>query len=140
MIFFSLNQVCSFCLVLLFGIICGVFNAILGVLLLKNHQNNIFNFIFKLIISFIFVLFLIFSLNKFYFGIFSIVIILGFCLGYIWITTTLKNLLDFLEIKFYYIYKYKKLTDDLTAYTCLKPFNEHYTIPQFSVYVLSYDI
>ena len=45
---------------------------------------------------------------------------------------------DFEEFNLDYIYKYKKLTDDLTAYTCLKPFNEHYTIPQFSVYVLSY--
>ena len=45
---------------------------------------------------------------------------------------------DFKEFNLDYIYKYKKLTDDLTAYTCLKPFNEHYTIPQFSVYVLSY--
>ena len=45
---------------------------------------------------------------------------------------------DFEEFNLDYIYKYKHLTDDLTAYTCLKPFNEHYTIPQFSVYVLSY--
>ena len=45
---------------------------------------------------------------------------------------------DFEEFNLDYIYKYKHLTDDLTAYTCLKPFNEHFTIPQFSVYVLSY--
>lgn len=104
MIFFSANQLYSFCLVLLCGIICGIFNIILGVLLIKNHQNNIFNFIFKLIFGVIFSIFLIFSINIFYFGQFNLVIIGAFLLGFIWIKKTFSNLLDFLEIKFYYIY------------------------------------
>lgn len=104
MIFFSINQLYSFCLVLLFGIICGVFNTFLGVILIKNHQNNIFNFIFKLFLSLIFSIFLIFSINIYYFGQFNIAIILAFILGYTWITKTGRNLLDFFETKFYHIY------------------------------------
>lgn len=104
MIFFSVNQLYSFCLVLLCGIICGIFNTILGVVLIKNHQNNIFNFIFKLILSIIFSIFLVFSINIFYFGQFNVIIIGAFLLGFIWIKKTFSNLLDFLEIKFYHIY------------------------------------
>lgn len=104
MIFFSINQLYSFCLILFFGIICGVINAILGVILLKNHQNNIFNFIFKLILSLIFSIFLIFSVNIYYFGEFNPAIILAFILGYIWSAKTLRKTLDFFEIKFYHIY------------------------------------
>ncbi len=104
MIFFSVNQLYSFCLVLFFGIICGVINSILGVIFIKNHQKNIFNFIFKIILSFIFVLFLIFSINIYYFGDFSPIIILSFILGYIWCKKTVQNLLDFFEIKFYHVY------------------------------------
>lgn len=104
MIFFSANQLYSFCLVLLCGIIYGIFYNILGVFLIKNHQNNIFNFIFKLILSIIFSIFLIFSVNIFYFGQFNIIIIIAFLLGFIWIKKTFSNLLDFLEIKFYHIY------------------------------------
>jgi len=104
MIFFSVNQLYSFCLVLFFGIICAVFNAFLGVILIKNHQNNIFNFIFKFILSLFFSIFLIFSINIYYFGQFNLIIVLAFILGYWWSTKTLQKLLDFLEIKFYYIY------------------------------------
>lgn len=104
MIFFSVNQLYSFCLVLFFGIICGIINSILGVIFIKNHQKNIFNFIFKIILSLIFVLFLIFSINIYYFGDFSPIIILSFILGYIWCKKTVQNLLDFFEIKFYHVY------------------------------------
>lgn len=101
--FFSSNQLYSFCLILFFGIICAIFNGFLGIFLLKNHQKNIFNFIFKLILSLIFSIFLIFSINIFYFGQFNLIIISAFILGYIWCTKTISNLLDFLEIKFYHI-------------------------------------
>ena len=104
MIFFSVNQLYSFCIVLSLGIICGVFNTFLGVILLKNHQNNIFNFIFKLILSLFFSIFLIFSINMYYFGQFNPLIIVAFIFGYIWCTKTLHKMLDFLEIKFYHIY------------------------------------
>ncbi len=122
MIFFSVNQLYSFCLVLSFGIICCIFNSILSAILLKNYQNNIFKFIFNLFLSLIFSIFLIFSINIFYFGQFHIAIILAFMLGYWWCGKTLSKLLDFLEAKLYYIYiisirrvwrehKYKSIDD-----------------------------
>ena len=104
MIFFSVNQLYSFCLVLFCGIIFGLFYNILGVLLIKNHQNNILNFIFKFVLSIIFSVFLIISINIFYFGQFNPIIIASFCIGFLWCKKTLKKSLDFFEIKFYYIY------------------------------------
>ena len=104
MIFFSVNQLYSFCLVLFCGIIWGLICSILGVILIKNHQNKLFDFIFKFILSCIFVIFLIFSVNIFYFGQFNLIIIASFFLGFWWSTKTLKKSLDFFEIKFYYVY------------------------------------
>lgn len=104
MIFFSVNQLYSFCLVLFCGLIFGVFYSILGVFFIKNHQKNIADFIFKLFLSIIFTIFLIFSVNIFYFGQFNPIIIASFCLGFMWSKKTLKKSLDFFEIKFYYVY------------------------------------
>ena len=103
MIFFSTNQLYSFCLVLFCGIVYGLIYGILGVLMLKNHQNKVFNFIFKFFSSIAFAIFLIFSINIFYFGQFNPIIISSFFLGFFWIFKTLKKSLDFFEIKFYYI-------------------------------------
>ena len=104
MIFFSLNQLYSFCLVLLGGLIFGLIYSILGVILIKNHQKSILNFIFKFVLSIIFSIFLIISVNIFYFGQFNPIIIASFFIGFIWSKKTLKKSLDFFEIKFYYIY------------------------------------
>lgn len=104
MIFFSINQLYSFCLVMFCGIVCAIFNTILGIILLKNHQNAIFNFIFKLILGIIFSIFLVFSINIFYFGQFNPLIIASFFIGFWWITKSVGKTLDFFEIKFYYIY------------------------------------
>lgn len=104
MIFFSLNQLYSFCLVLFCGVVCGLIFTVLSVLFVKNHQNNIVKFIFKFIFGVFFSIFLIFSINVFYFGEFNLIIICSFILGFLWCLKTFKNLLDFLEIKFYYIY------------------------------------
>ncbi|MFQ6724218.1 MAG: spore cortex biosynthesis protein YabQ [Clostridia bacterium] len=110
MIFFSVNQLYSFCLVLCSGLIFGLIYSILGVIFIKNHQNNIFNFIFKFILGIIFSIFLVFSINIFYFGQFNLIIIVSFSLGFWWSKKTLEKLLDFFEIKFYYVYiKLKKL-------------------------------
>ncbi len=104
MIFFSVNQLYSFCLVLFCGLIFGLVYSVLGVFFIKNHQNKIFEFIFKFILSIIFSIFLIFSVNIFYFGQFNIVIIASFFLGFWWSTKTLEKSLDFFEIKLYYVY------------------------------------
>ena len=104
MIFFSINQLYSFCIILFFGIIFGVFYTILSVFLIKNHLNNIFKFIFNFIFSIIFCVFLIFLINIYYFGDFNFIIITTFILGFTWSKKTLNNLLDFFEIKFYHIY------------------------------------
>lgn len=104
MIFFSSSQLYSFCLVALCGIIFGIFYIICGVILLKNHQNKIFDFIFKFILSLIFSVFLIFSINIFYFGQFNPIIICAFFVGFVWCIKTLNKTLDFFEIKFYHIY------------------------------------
>lgn len=104
MIFFSTNQLYSFCLVMLSGIIFSVLYCFLGIILLKNHQNKLFNFIFKFIFSLIFSVFLIISVNIFYFGEFNFIIICAFFVGFIWCKKTLEKILDFFEIKFYHIY------------------------------------
>ncbi len=104
MIFFASNQLYSFCLVLFCGIICGLICGILGVILIKNHQKNIINFIFKFIFALFFSIFLIFSVNIFYFGDFNPIIIAAFILGFLLCTKSTRKMLDFFEIKFYYIY------------------------------------
>ena len=104
MIFFSLNQLHSFCLVLTCGIFFGLIYVFLGVILIKNHQNNVVNFIFKFILSLFFGIFLTFSVNIFYFGDFNIIIISAFILGFIWCLKTTRKMLDFFEIKFYHVY------------------------------------
>ena len=111
MIFFSTNQLYSFCIILFWGVIFGVIYTILGIFLIKNYQNNIFNFIFKFIFSLIYSISLIFLINIFYFGQFNLIIISAFILGFVWSKKTLGNLLDFLQIKFYHIYikTYKRL-------------------------------
>lgn len=105
MIFFTINQIYSFLLIFSFGVFCGLFSSILGVFLLKNHQNLFFNYFFKIFLSVFFGIFIIFSINLFYFGDFKAITILSFVLGYTIINKTLSNLLDFLELKVYYIYK-----------------------------------
>lgn len=104
MIFFSTNQLYSFCLILFYGILCGLIYSIFCVFLIKNHQNKLINFIFKFIFSIFVGVLLIFSINNFYFGQFNPIIILSFFIGFIWSIKTLKFLLDFFEIKVYYIY------------------------------------
>ena len=104
MIFFSTNQLYSFCLVMLSGIIFSILYCFFSIILLKNHQNKLFNFIFKFILSLIFSIFLIFSINIFYFGEFNLIIISAFFVGFVWIIKTLDKMLDFFEIKFYHIY------------------------------------
>ena len=103
MIFFTINQLYSFCLILFCGIISSLIYSILGVFLLKNHQNNLLNFIFKFIASIFVGIFLIISVNIFYFGQFNAIVFLAFFVGFIWGFKTLSKLLDFFEIKFYYI-------------------------------------
>ena len=104
MIFFSINQLYSFCLILFCGILCGLIYSIFCVFLIKNHQNKLINFIFKFVFSIFAGIFLIFSVNIFYFGQYNIVIIGAFFIGLLWSIKTLKYLLDFFEIKVYYIY------------------------------------
>ena len=44
----------------------------------------------------------------------------------------------FEDYNYDYIYRYKKLPRDMTTYALLKPFSQHFIVPQFSVYVLSH--
>lgn len=104
MIFFSINQLYSFCLILFCGILCGLIYSIFCVFLIKNHQNKLINFIFNFLVSIFVGIFLIFSINIFYFGQFNLIIILSFFIGFIWSTKSLRFLLDFFETKVYYIY------------------------------------
>ena len=104
MIFFSINQLYSFCLILFCGILCGLIYSIFCVFLIKNHQNKLINFIFNFLTSIFVGILLIFSVNIFYFGQFNLIIILSFFIGFIWSTKTLRFLLDFFETKVYYIY------------------------------------
>ena len=113
MIFFSINQLYSFCLILFCGILGGLIYSIFCVFLIKNHQNKLISFIFNFLTSIFVGILLTFSVNIFYFGQFNLIIILSFFIGFIWSTKTLRFLLDFFETKVYYIYnksfKYIKL-------------------------------
>ena len=104
MIFFSINQLYSFCLILFCGILCGLIYSIFCVFLIKNHQNKLINFIFKFVFSIFIGILLIFSVNIFYFGQFNPIVVLSFFIGLIWSIKTLGFLLDFFETKVYYIY------------------------------------
>lgn len=104
MIFYSINQVYSFLLIFSFGVFCSLFSSILGVFLLKNHHKIFFGYLFKIFLTIIFGIFIIFSVNLFYFGSFQPIAILSFTLGYVATNKTLAKTLDFLELKVYYIY------------------------------------
>lgn len=104
MIFFSANQLYSFCLILFCGMICGLIYSIFCVFLTKSHQNKLIDFIFNFITSIFIGVLLIFSVIFFNSGQFNLVIIVAFFIGLMWSTKSLKFLLDFFEIKVYYIY------------------------------------
>ena len=104
MIFFSINQLYSFCLILFYGMLCGLIYSIFCVFLIKNHQNKLINFIFNFWTTIFIGILLIFSVNIFYFGQFNFIIIVSFFTGFAWSVKSLRFLLDFFEIKVYYIY------------------------------------
>lgn len=104
MIFSTINQLPLFCITVFAGIIASIGNSILGIIFLSKHQKRFVNVIFKIICLLLASIALIFFINYFCYGNFSPIIILGFIFGYIWIKLSSVKLLDFLQIKFYYMY------------------------------------
>lgn len=106
MIFITVNQLYIFCIIVLGGMLACCINEILGVIFISKYHNKIISTFFKLIKLIITSCILIFFVGYFNYGSFSPFIIIGFLLGFIWIKLSLVKLLDFLQIKFYYMYIY----------------------------------
>ncbi len=101
MIFSSFNHVNCFLVFLFFGIILGFIDNIISIVFLKNYQKKfvipIFDTVFYTFFSILFVI----LLNIFNFGEFSLVLVLAYVLGFYWIKKQLKNLVAFLQTKWY---------------------------------------
>ncbi len=104
MIFASINQLYIFCIIIFGGMLSAVINGILGVVFITKYHNKMFNIIFNLINLLAVSCILIFFVGYFCYGDFSPIIIIGFLSGFVWIKLSLVKLLDFLQIKFYYMY------------------------------------
>lgn len=109
MIFSTLNQINCFILFLFFGFIFGIFFQIFSVLFLKKYQKIFQKIVFEGIFYTIFLTFLVFLLNFYNFGQFSLTLLAGYILGFLWLKKLTNNLVVFLENKWYNnIHKEKK--------------------------------
>ena len=107
MIFSTINQLNCFILFLFFGIIFGIIYLIFSVLFLKKYQKIFQKIIFEGIFYTFFSIFYVFLINFYNFGKFSLVLIFGCVLGFLWIKFMLKNLVVFFE-NLWYNYNIRK--------------------------------
>ena len=103
MIFSSLNQVNCFLLFLFCGIILGLISQIFFTLTLKKYQKIYLKIIFDTIFYAFFSIIFCFLINFFNFGQYSFALIMSYLLGDIWKKNIDKNLIVFLETKWYNI-------------------------------------
>ena len=101
MIFSTLNQLNCFLLFIFFGLIFGFFYNLAGILFLKKYQKIFQKIIFDSVFFGFFSIFYVFLINFYNFGIFSITLILGYLIGFLWIKNLGKNLVVFLQEKWY---------------------------------------
>ena len=103
MIFSTFNQLNCFLLFLYFGIILGLISKIFFILFLNKFQKIIIkNIIFAIFYTF-FSIFFVFLINFYNLGQFSYALILAYILGFLWFNFLSKNLVVFLENKWYTI-------------------------------------
>lgn len=92
-----------FLLFLFSGIILGLISQMFFTLTLKKYQKIYLKIIFDAIFYTFFSIIFCFLINFFNFGQYSFALILAYVLGYIWIKNIDKNLIVFLETKWYNI-------------------------------------
>ncbi len=110
MIFSTFNQLNIFLLFLFFGIIIGIISKIFFVLFLKNFQKIIIKNIIYAIFYTFFSIFFIILINFYNLGQFSYALIISYLLGFFWLNYISKNLVAFLENKWYNIFtKFKHI-------------------------------
>lgn len=103
MIFSTQNQVYCFLIFLFFGIVLGFIYSIYKTIFLLNFQKIISKNIFFTIFYAIFIVFFNILINFFNFGKTHIALLIVYILGFSLIKRLLKNLLVFLENKWYTI-------------------------------------
>ena len=108
MIFLTNNQLNCFLVFLFFGIICGIIYQLFCIIFLKKYQKNIIKSVFNGIFCTFFCIFYIFLINFFNFGKFPLALILAFLVGFFWIEKLLRNLVVFLQNKWYTCIKRRK--------------------------------
>lgn len=109
MIFLTLNQFNNFLIFIFFGLIFGliynIFKIIFVIKKIDKIKKNIFNFlkntIFFTIFYSIFTIIFVFLLNFYNYGNFSLALLFALFLGKIWFDSISKNLVVFLQNKWY---------------------------------------
>ena len=101
MIFSTLNQLNCFLLFIFFGLIFVFFYNFASILFLKKYQKIFQKIIFDSVFFSFFSIFYVFLINFYNFGIFSITLILGYLFGFLWLKNLSKNLVVFLQEKWY---------------------------------------
>lgn len=110
MIFQTQNQLNTFLIILFFGLICCLFFNFIKTIFLISFTKKFKKILFCCIFYSIFACFFIFLLIFFNFGIFNISLLLAFILGFIWCNFLFKNLVVFLENKWYTTYNKIKIS------------------------------
>jgi len=101
MIFSTLNQHACFFIFLFFGAIIGFIYSILKIIFLPKNNKNLIKNILNCIFFTIFSLFFVIILNFFNFGKLSCTLIVSYFLSFFAIVKLNKNLVVFLQNKWY---------------------------------------
>lgn len=104
MIFYSFNQLNCFLIFIFYGIICCLIYNVFNLIFLIKFQKKFKKIIFDSIFYSFFNIFLIFLINFLNFGKINFSILLGYILGFYLTKKSTKNLLVFLENKWYNIF------------------------------------
>ena len=103
MIFSTLNQFNCFLIFLFFGICSSLIYKFFSIIFLKKYQKKLKIIIFDCIFSIFLIIFLTFLINYLNFGKLSLGIIVAFLTGNLIFNKLVKNLVVFLENKWYNI-------------------------------------
>lgn len=109
MIFSTFNQLNCFLIFIFFGALFGCFANVIFVIFLKEYQKNALKIIFDAIFYSFFAILFIFLINIFNFGKYSFVLLIAIILGFLFIQEVSKNLVVFLQNKWYNLLKKIKL-------------------------------
>lgn len=112
MIFSTNNQLNCFLIFSFFGILTGLIFNFFFVIFLKKYQKNIKKIIFDAIFCLFFCIFYIFLINIFNLGIFSISLLVAFSAGLFFSKKATRNLVVFLENKWYNTIKRKTKNEE----------------------------